>query len=75
MILCVCFNVSDRVVRRRAAEGASLLDVLQETGAGSACGQCRLAIARVHAGERAARPACAAAQAPCAVAQRLVSAA
>jgi bacterioferritin-associated ferredoxin len=58
MILCVCFNVSDRLVRERAREGASLGEVLEETGAGSACGSCRLAIARVHAGERAAAPAC-----------------
>jgi bacterioferritin-associated ferredoxin len=58
MILCVCFNVSDRVVRQRASEGASLGEVLEETGAGSACGCCRLAIARAHAGERAPAPPC-----------------
>ncbi len=52
MIVCVCFNVSDRVVRERAREGVSLAEVLEETGAGSACGTCQLAIARIHAGER-----------------------
>ncbi len=58
MIVCLCFGVTDRLVRERARDGASLCAVLEETGAGSSCGACRLAIARVHAGERAAPPAC-----------------
>jgi bacterioferritin-associated ferredoxin len=56
MIVCVCFGVSDRLVRQRAREGASLGAVLEETGAGSACGACRLAIAKLHSGEVAAAP-------------------
>jgi bacterioferritin-associated ferredoxin len=52
VIVCICFNVSDQLVRERTREGASLADVLGETGAGSACGTCQLAIARLHAGER-----------------------
>jgi bacterioferritin-associated ferredoxin len=58
VIVCSCFALSDRLVRARAREGASLPDVLAETGAGSACGACRLAIARVHAGERGVPPPC-----------------
>jgi len=59
MKVCVCFNVSDRLVRERARSGVSLEAVLAETGAGSACGQCRFAIARIHAGERVESPPCA----------------
>lgn len=51
MIVCICFNVSDRLVRERARAGASLGGVLEETGAGSSCGACQLRIARLHAGE------------------------
>jgi len=58
VIVCSCFNVSDRLVRARARDGASLHAVLAETGAGSACGACRLAIARLHAGERAEPAPC-----------------
>jgi bacterioferritin-associated ferredoxin len=60
MIVCVCFGISDRLVRQRAREGVSLAAVLEETGAGSACGTCQLAIARIHAGEVAEAPPCAA---------------
>jgi bacterioferritin-associated ferredoxin len=63
LILCICFGVSDRAVRQRASEGVPLDAVIRETGAGSACGMCLQAIARVHAGEAAARPRCAV---PCA---------
>ena len=62
MILCVCFNVSDRLVRERARYGVSLREVLEETRAGSACGACKLAIARVHRGEHVAGAPCAAAR-------------
>jgi bacterioferritin-associated ferredoxin len=58
MIVCVCFGVSDRLVRQRAREGVSLGAVLEETRAGSACGACQLAIARVHSGEVAQPPPC-----------------
>jgi bacterioferritin-associated ferredoxin len=57
--ICICFNISDRLVRDRAREGIPLEAVLEETGAGSACGRCRFAIARVHAGEAVAAPLCA----------------
>jgi bacterioferritin-associated ferredoxin len=60
VILCVCFNISDRAVRDRAQEGASLHAVMEETGAGSACGACRLAVARVFAGAQAVSAPCAA---------------
>ncbi len=63
MIVCSCFAVSDRMVRARAREGARLADVLAETGAGSACGACRLAVARIHAGEHAVLPPCVTARA------------
>jgi len=56
MIVCVCFGVSDRLVRQRASEGVSLAAVLEETGAGSSCGTCRLAMARIHAGEAVSAP-------------------
>lgn len=60
MIVCVCFNVSDRVVRERARQGASLGEVLEETRAASSCGTCRLRIAMVHAGEQVGVAPCAA---------------
>jgi bacterioferritin-associated ferredoxin len=56
VIVCSCFNVSDRTVRALAREGASLQAALAETGAASSCGACRLAIARIHAGARAEPP-------------------
>ena len=58
MIVCVCFNVSDRLVRERARDGVSLHQVLEESRAGSACGSCKLAIARIHRGEAVAGPPC-----------------
>jgi bacterioferritin-associated ferredoxin len=62
VIVCSCFAVSDRLVRARAREGAPLAAVLTETGAGSACGACRLAIVRIHAGEAVEQAPCAAAR-------------
>lgn len=59
MIVCLCFGVSDRLVRERARAGVSLGTLLEETGAGASCGTCRLAIARIHAGERATPAPCA----------------
>ncbi len=55
MIVCSCFNVSDGEIRERARQGSSLKEILDETGAGSSCGICQLAIARVRAGEPAAQ--------------------
>jgi bacterioferritin-associated ferredoxin len=51
MIVCSCFNVSDGEIRERARQGLSLNEILEETGAGSSCGICQLAIARVRAGD------------------------
>jgi bacterioferritin-associated ferredoxin len=59
VIVCVCFNVSDRRIRELTQQGASLAEVVAQTGAGTACGSCRLALARVHAGERVAAAPCA----------------
>lgn len=62
MIVCVCRNVSDGAIRAGARAGKSLEAVLRQTGAGSGCGTCVLAIARIHAAE--ARAVAAAAAAP-----------
>jgi bacterioferritin-associated ferredoxin len=60
MILCSCFNVSDRDVRERALQGRSLREILEETGAGSSCGMCQLAIARARSEQEPLAPhACA----------------
>jgi bacterioferritin-associated ferredoxin len=69
MIVCVCFAISDRLVRERARAGVSLAAVLEETGAGSACGTCRLAVARIHSGEHAEPARCGGACAARAVAE------
>lgn len=58
MIVCLCFGVSDRLVRERARDGISLGALLEQTGAGASCGACRLVIARIHAGERATPAPC-----------------
>jgi bacterioferritin-associated ferredoxin len=58
MKVCVCLDVSDSLVRERARAGASLEALLAETGAGAACGQCRLAMARIHAGEQVQAAPC-----------------
>ncbi len=51
MIVCVCRNVSDSAIRAGARAGKPLEAVLRETGAGSGCGNCVLAVARIHAAE------------------------
>ncbi len=51
MIVCVCKNVSDSAIRAGARAGKPLEVVLRETGAGSGCGTCVLAVARIHAAE------------------------
>lgn len=53
MIVCSCFRVSDAHIRDLARRGLSLGEILEETGAGSSCGICQLAVARVRAGEPA----------------------
>jgi len=53
MKVCICNDVSDRVIREHARAGASLEQILRATKAGSSCGQCLLAVARIHAAEAA----------------------
>ena len=57
MIVCVCRNVSDFAIRAGARAGKPLEAVLRETGAGSGCGTCVLAVARSHAAEARAAAA------------------
>jgi bacterioferritin-associated ferredoxin len=58
VIVCSCFNVSDRTVRALAGAGATLEATLVATRAGASCGACRHAIARIHAGAPAEAPPC-----------------
>jgi bacterioferritin-associated ferredoxin len=53
MKICLCKDVSDRTIKELARAGASLEQVRAATGAGSGCGQCLLAVARLHAMETA----------------------
>jgi bacterioferritin-associated ferredoxin len=53
VIVCVCKGISDRRIREEAAAGHSLDQVLHRTGAGSSCGSCVFAIARMVAEEHA----------------------
>ena len=53
MIVCVCRGISDRQLRAEAAAGHSLEQVMHRTGAGSSCGTCRFAIARLVSDEHA----------------------
>lgn len=57
VIVCICRNVSDRAIREGAWAGKPLEAVLRDTGAGSGCGRCILAVARIHAEARAAAAA------------------
>jgi bacterioferritin-associated ferredoxin len=48
MIVCSCFAVNDRSLRRHAQEGASCVDeVGRRCGAGTGCGSCRVRIERI----------------------------
>jgi bacterioferritin-associated ferredoxin len=48
MIVCHCFRVSDREIRKCAQEGArTVCEVGRECGAGAGCGGCRPAIAQI----------------------------
>lgn len=49
MIVCVCKGITDRRIREEASAGRSLEEVLRRTGAGSSCGSCVFAIARIVA--------------------------
>lgn len=53
MIVCVCKGITDRRIREEASAGHSLEEVLRRTGAGSSCGSCVFAIARMVAAEHA----------------------
>ncbi len=47
MIVCVCRAVSDRKILELAGQGLSPEQVMARTGAGSCCGTCRPAVARL----------------------------
>lgn len=48
MIVCHCFRVSDREVRRAVTAGAcDLASVSRACGAGAGCGGCRSAVAEI----------------------------
>lgn len=54
MIVCHCFGVSDREIRRCARDGArSLNEVGRACAAGTGCGGCRPEIAGILDSERA----------------------
>ena len=49
MIVCVCKAVSDRAIRRAAADGVDSFDDLQfELGVGTCCGKCEPMAREVH---------------------------
>jgi len=57
MILCICRNVSDRVVLRTIRDGASSLEEVQAAcGAGSDCGSCHHRIDQMCADEHDDEP-------------------
>jgi bacterioferritin-associated ferredoxin len=47
MIVCCCHAVSDRTLREAAAAGLSHDEIESATGAGTACGVCREAVADI----------------------------
>jgi bacterioferritin-associated ferredoxin len=53
MIVCICRGLTDRRVREEAAAARSLDELFERTGAGSSCGLCKLAVARIAAAEQA----------------------
>lgn len=56
MIVCVCHNVSDKVIRRALDEGAkSMEDIRQQLNVGSCCGKCNefaKTLVRAHVEDR-----------------------
>jgi bacterioferritin-associated ferredoxin len=66
MIVCVCRGITDRRLRQEAAAGHDLEEVFARTGAGSSCGICKLAMARLVAEEHARQAALAAEKTPAA---------
>jgi bacterioferritin-associated ferredoxin len=53
MIVCVCRGVSDRELRGAVRAAQTLEDVMRVTGAGTDCGCCLPALARIAAAARA----------------------
>lgn len=53
MIVCVCHAVSDGELRAAVRAGRTREDVLRATGAGTGCGCCLPALARIAAAARA----------------------
>lgn len=53
MIVCLCKNVSDRALQDAVRRCGSVAAVLRATGAGSDCGACTGALARIQAAARA----------------------
>ncbi len=49
MIVCCCRAVSDGMLREAAASGLSTEEIVSATGAGTACGACREAVADIVA--------------------------
>jgi len=64
MIVCVCRAITDRRIRQEAAAGHDLEQVFARTGAGSSCGICKLAVARLVADEHARQAEIVAAKTP-----------
>jgi bacterioferritin-associated ferredoxin len=53
MIVCMCRGVSDGQLREAVRAGKTLEDVMRTTGAGTECGCCLPAMARIVAAARA----------------------
>ena len=53
MLVCHCWNVRDREIRRAVREGAESLRAIRRTSrAGSGCGGCRREVTRIIESER-----------------------
>jgi bacterioferritin-associated ferredoxin len=60
LIVCHCYGVSDRAIRRAVRSGAVTADlVARACGAGTGCGGCRGAVHEILSGEIAAASAAA----------------
>ena len=58
MIVCSCRAVSDRSLREAAAHGLSHREVVARTHAGTDCGRCSKAVARIVAESSRPGPSC-----------------
>lgn len=57
MYVCLCYGISDKDIRRAAAEGAhSLAELSARTGCASNCGSCAELASELLADAHAARP-------------------